>query len=84
MPYIIRGTIVIPFSAEVGDNVRTQERILDHFDRHKWQFGDLVQNDDTTEAFTWGSGMTVNVTEVVPDTTMDHEVDQQAGSIQDG
>ena len=32
-----------------------------------------MQHDNTTEAFIWESGTTVNVTEVVPDTTMDDE-----------
>ena len=73
MPNIIRGTIVIPFSAEVDDDVRTKEQMLDHFDRYEWQFADFVQHDNTTEAFIWESGTTVNVTEVVPDTTMDDE-----------
>lgn len=77
MPNIIRGTIVIPFSAEVGDDVRTKEQMLDHFDVHEWEFIDFAHYGDTTEAFTWASGMTLTVTEVVADTTMDDELAAQ-------
>lgn len=77
MPNIIRGTIVIPFSAEVGDDVRTKEELLDHFDRYEWQFADFAQHADTVDVITWETSSTINVLEVRPDTTLDDEATER-------
>ncbi len=73
MTNIVRGTIVIPFSAEVADGVKTQEQLLEHFDRFEWQFADFAQHEDTASVMTWESQSRVMVHEVIPGRTMDDE-----------
>lgn len=79
MPNIIRGIITLPFSAEVDADVSDAESLLDYFDKYAWQFVDFAQHENTDTVITWESGCGVDVTEVIPNHTIDAEYDERMG-----
>ena len=79
MPNIIRGIISMPFSAEVDAEVGDADALLDYFDKFAWQFVDFAQDEDTDTVITWDSGCGVEVTEIIPDKTIDAEYDERVG-----